>query len=364
MASSARPRRLLRSVVTTVAAGTCLLFGSTALAAGPAPTLTYGAHGATVDQLQADLINLAYHQIPGVNGYFGTGTRSALLSFEKADGLATGATVTPGVWNALRSTLGSCPIGTVTLSEWDSGFAVRVLQGDLWQFGTDPGTVNGIFDPQTTSALRDFQQSNGLTVNGTMDSATFSAILTALGLPASAAPTTGCHFGKTGSNTVTGSTSTGAKSSNSGSKSSGSSSKSSSGSGSSAGTTFVDGARVSGVTQSTATIAGLPVVRVMKIVATAYAPTAQDNYPYGAVDAFGAPLKLGMVAVDPTVIPLHTKMYITGYNSPYLPRGGMLVTALDTGGAIKGDRMDVFIPQTEARVNAFGIQDITVYLLG
>ena len=99
-------------------------------------------------------------------------------------------------------------------------------------------------------------------------------------------------------------------------------------------------------------------------MATAYAPTLKDNYPYGPVDYYGHPLVAGDVAVDPTVIPLGTLMWVTGYSSPYLPAGGFLARAVDTGGAIKGDRLDIFINQSEANVSMFGIQDVKAYILG
>jgi 3D (Asp-Asp-Asp) domain-containing protein len=44
--------------------------------------------------------------------------------------------------------------------------------------------------------------------------------------------------------------------------------------------------------------------------------------------------QIGMVAVDPRVIPLGTQMYIPMFN--------LYVTAEDTGGDIKGHRMDIF----------------------
>ena len=98
--------------------------------------------------------------------------------------------------------------------------------------------------------------------------------------------------------------------------------------------------------------------------ATAYAPTAQDNYPYGPTDMYGRPLVRGDIAVDPSVIQEKSCLLITGYSSPYLPAGGFIGEADDTGGAIKGHHVDIFINASESQVNNFGIQTVHVTVLG
>ena len=113
----------------------------------------------------------------------------------------------------------------------------------------------------------------------------------------------------------------------------------------------------------TQTIDGHTVVGTLDLTATAYAPTLQDNYPYGPVDYYGNPLVAGDVAVDPSVIPLGTLLWVTGYSSPDLPAGGFLAHAVDTGGAIQGDRIDIFINASESEVSNFGIQQVTAYIL-
>lgn len=123
------------------------------------------------------------------------------------------------------------------------------------------------------------------------------------------------------------------------------------------------GSSGSGNLQVGGTIDGYTIVGKIDLTATAYGPTLQDNYPYGPVDAFGKPLVPGDVAVDPSVIPLNTHLYVTGYSTPYLPKGGELAVARDTGGAIKGNRIDMFINGTEAQVNSFGIQHVVAYIL-
>jgi 3D (Asp-Asp-Asp) domain-containing protein len=103
----------------------------------------------------------------------------------------------------------------------------------------------------------------------------------------------------------------------------------------------------------------------MTMEATAYGLTAQDNYPYGATDYFGQPLTAGDIAVDPSVIPLGTCLRVTGYSSPYLPEGGFVGEADDTGGAIQGDHIDIFEDlDNEAEISNFGIQYVQVTILG
>ena len=111
------------------------------------------------------------------------------------------------------------------------------------------------------------------------------------------------------------------------------------------------------------TIDGRTVVGTMGLTATAYGPSLQDNYPYGATDYFGRPLIPGDVAVDPRVIPLGTRLWVTGYSSPILPKGGFMARAVDEGDAIKGQRIDLFIDAPEQTVSNFGIQQVTAYIL-
>jgi cell wall-associated NlpC family hydrolase len=64
------------------------------------------------------------------------------------------------------------------------------------------------------------------------------------------------------------------------------------------------------------------------------------------------------------VIPEKSCLRITGYSSPYLPAGGFIGEADDTGGAIKGYHVDIFINASESQVNSFGIQSVHVTDLG
>lgn len=61
----------------------------------------------------------------------------------------------------------------------------------------------------------------------------------------------------------------------------------------------------------------------------------------------------GTVAVDPKVIPLGTKLYIEGYGE---------AIAADTGGAIKGNIIDVYLP-TEAECWQWGRRQVEVRVI-
>lgn len=98
------------------------------------------------------------------------------------------------------------------------------------------------------------------------------------------------------------------------------------------------------------------------MLATAYDAGADSNGPWGAVDYFGQPLRFGDVAVDPKVIPLGSRLYVSGYTDPSLPDGGFYALAVDEGGAIRGDRIDVFIPGRAAALT-FGVENVRVKIL-
>lgn len=76
-------------------------------------------------------------------------------------------------------------------------------------------------------------------------------------------------------------------------------------------------------------------------------------YSGGGLCANGKPCKVGRVAVDPRVIPLGTWLYVKGYG---------FCQACDTGGAIKGKRIDVYF-NSNAKCNRYGVRNTEVYVL-
>ncbi|MEC0127086.1 3D domain-containing protein [Paenibacillus pabuli] len=99
------------------------------------------------------------------------------------------------------------------------------------------------------------------------------------------------------------------------------------------------------------------------VKATAYSADASENGGWGAVDYFGNPLELGTIAVDPSIIPLGTKVLVTGHTHPGLPKQAFVATARDVGSAIKGHKIDIYIPGSKQSVSTFGIQDVELYIL-
>ncbi|REK74630.1 3D domain-containing protein [Paenibacillus paeoniae] len=101
----------------------------------------------------------------------------------------------------------------------------------------------------------------------------------------------------------------------------------------------------------------------VSVTATAYTAAASENGKWGGVDYFGNKLKVGTIAVDPNMIPLGTKMYITGYSYDGLPNVGIIATASDMGGSINGNRIDIFVPGSTQQAMKFGMQKVEAYIL-
>ena len=75
--------------------------------------------------------------------------------------------------------------------------------------------------------------------------------------------------------------------------------------------------------------------------------------------ATGTKVHHGVVAVDPTVVPYFTRMFIISNDGVYIYGEGR---AEDCGGAINGKRLDLYFDSVSA-CNAFGLRDCTVYFL-
>lgn len=94
--------------------------------------------------------------------------------------------------------------------------------------------------------------------------------------------------------------------------------------------------------------------RVLTMVATGYDDSYECNYPYyGAPSYIGLPLARGIIATDPKVIPMGTRLYVEGYG---------FGIAADQGNAIKGNRIDLFFDTREEALN-WGMRTVKVTIL-
>jgi len=95
--------------------------------------------------------------------------------------------------------------------------------------------------------------------------------------------------------------------------------------------------------------------RTVTVTATAYTAFCAGC---SGVTAIGIDLRknpnLKVIAVDPNVIPLGSKVFVEGYG---------YAVAGDTGGAIKGNKIDLFIPNERAAFNYGRKHNITVEII-
>ena len=95
--------------------------------------------------------------------------------------------------------------------------------------------------------------------------------------------------------------------------------------------------------------------RTITVEATAYTGSAEENGGYANMTSTGVVPREGRtIAVDPRVIPYGTKVYIPALGGTYV--------AEDCGGAIKGNRIDIFM-NTSSSCNAWGRRHIEVQIL-
>ena len=96
------------------------------------------------------------------------------------------------------------------------------------------------------------------------------------------------------------------------------------------------------------------VVKTLTVTATAYTASCKNC---SGITATGLNLKknpnLKVISVDPRVIKLGTKVYVEGYGN---------AVAGDTGGAMKGNKIDVFIP-SKTKAIQWGRKTVKVQIL-
>ena len=159
---------------------------STAVASGTSypGMLRAGSSGTAVRQLQQALVNKGYGI--SVDGAFGPATKSAVMSFQRSQGIEVDGVVGSVTWSRLFGSTSSVTVASSNtasvsvsypglLKVGSSGTAVKQLQQALASKGYSL-TVDGAFGPATKSAVVSFQRSQGITADGVVGSVTWGRL--------------------------------------------------------------------------------------------------------------------------------------------------------------------------------------------
>ena len=168
-------------------------------------TISAGADGPEVAAIQQRL-QIHGFAIGEIDGSYGSRTTSAVNDFQRAKGLDSDGIVDKSTWTALAadpvadpkarknddsvekdvavdSNDSTNPIANTDnpttvniLSKGSSGAKVKTLQVRLEVAGYAPGPIDGIFGNRTITAVKSFQESQGLKANGIVDDITWKAI--------------------------------------------------------------------------------------------------------------------------------------------------------------------------------------------
>ncbi|MGY4690601.1 peptidoglycan-binding domain-containing protein [Salibacterium sp. K-3] len=278
-----------------------------AMGAGPAAAaahdtadtdLTKGDSGSQVEELQSLLEERGFLDADNVNGTYDEATASALKDYQDKHDLNEDGIAGP-------VTVGSLEI----LSEGDEGESVEYLQENLASLGFFDGEVDGHFNGDVHDAVVSFQQSENILVDGLAGPQTFGALT---------AEVRGAEQKQAQEQQE-------AETSEEHNESVAAESTSSEQEG-----------------------------RTIQVSATAY---TADCAGCSGVTSTGVNLNANpdakVIAVDPNVIPLGSKVHIEGYGT---------YTAADTGGSIHGNKIDVHMPSKSAAYD-FGRRNLEVTIL-
>lgn len=186
-------RRLLGILLITI-----ILFTSIPYNAYASTALRVGSKGSEVAVMQQRLIDLGY--LSGrADGIFGTGTKGAVISFQKAnnltaDGIAGTKTLSvlhstnaiPAGGGAKPTPPSNSPVTTPiqrVLRKGDRGNDVAALQSKLNELKYNAGTADGIFGLGTEKAVIAFQKAKGLAADGIVGSKTIEKLFSGTSTP-------------------------------------------------------------------------------------------------------------------------------------------------------------------------------------
>lgn len=136
-------------------------------------------YGDDVKAVQNKLNSLGFN-CGTADGYYGNATKNAVISFQSAKGIDTDGVVGPTTWKLLFNSSASNNGGYSRILKVTSplmyGDDVRAVQNKLNSLGYNCGTADGYYGNATKSAVISFQSAKGLTADGEVGPATWSAL--------------------------------------------------------------------------------------------------------------------------------------------------------------------------------------------
>jgi N-acetylmuramoyl-L-alanine amidase len=140
-------------------------------------TLSRGARGQAVRDIQARLAGLGYRIDPSEHGQFGSTTEQGVREFQQRRRLMVDGRVGDDTWNELVEAGYSLGDRVLYLRyPYYRGDDVRALQAGLNLLGFDAGREDGILGERTERAVLEFQRNVGLPPDGIVGSTTLEAL--------------------------------------------------------------------------------------------------------------------------------------------------------------------------------------------
>ena len=135
-----------------------------------------GDRGDVVTTVTNTLLRLGF--IKEVSAEYSTSVEAAIRAFQQARGLTVTGIVDTQTERSLEEARWRLGDRSLSLTQpLMRGDDVASLQNRLVDMGFDPGRVDGIFGPRTETAVRDFQKSVGVVVDGICGAGTVIALM-------------------------------------------------------------------------------------------------------------------------------------------------------------------------------------------
>jgi peptidoglycan hydrolase-like protein with peptidoglycan-binding domain len=155
----------------TISKMNALLANSTTVTTTTTSTLRQGSTGSEVSKLQRCL-NYIMGSGLSVDGKFGANTFTAVQNFQRSYGLSVDGVVGPATRSKINTAIPYLYISSATMRQGSSGSEVIKLQKYLNCIMNAGLTVDGKFGAKTLAAVKNFQSTYGLTVDGAVGPAT------------------------------------------------------------------------------------------------------------------------------------------------------------------------------------------------